>query len=658
MSRLKACLGPFWPFFCFILLNLALLSASRLGMALWQAERVTHAQGWWPVLLQGVRVDLSTLCWLFGVPAMLTVLLAGHGTLGRVWWWLIRLWLTAGSAFLLLMELSSPAFIDTYDLRPNRLFVEYLIYPREVFGMLLQGHLLALGMVGLLLPLAGWGLWRLSARVCRGISIPRWYWRPLLAVLILALGFAGARSSLGHRGLNPAMVAFSSDPLVNALVLNSSYSLGFAVKQLGKEENAAAFYGAMAEQEIIETLRLAQGRPVADYVSDELPTLTVNRASYRGRPKNLVIILEESLGAQFVGALGGKPLTPNLDRLAQEGWMFEQLYATGTRSVRGIEAVITGFTPTPARAVVKLDKSQTGFFTIARLLKNKGYRTGFIYGGESHFDNMASFFLGNGFEHIIDQDDYRDPAFTGSWGVSDEDLLSRAHQEFQRQHASGQPFFSLVFSSSNHDPFEFPDGRIELYDHPKNTRNNAAKYADYTLGKFFSQARAADYWQDTVFLVVADHDSRVYGAELVPVEHFRIPGVILGEGITAQRDTRLVSQIDLAPTLLSLIGIDSENPMLGRDLTQVGDDYQGRALMQYDKNFALLKGDQLVVLQPERPAQGFRYDVRSHGLTANEPTAAMVQETRGYALWGSLAYNRGLHRLREASESLALNNDE
>lgn len=113
------------------------------------------------------------------------------------------------------------------------------------------------------------------------------------------------------------------------------------------------------------TLRRASGRAESDFISDELPTLTVNKASYRGKPKNLVIILEESLGAQFVGTLGGKPLTPRLDELAQQGWLLEQLYATGTRSVRGIEAVVTGFTPTQSSAVVKLDKSQTGFFYIA-----------------------------------------------------------------------------------------------------------------------------------------------------------------------------------------------------------------------------------------------------------------------------------------------------
>ena len=647
MSRMKRAMGPAWPFVCFLLLNLLLLSLSRLGLAAWQAERVTDTGGWAHLLLQGLRIDVSTLSWLFGVPMVFTMLLADEHAPGRGWLLLMRVWLVAGSVLLLFMELASPAFIETYDLRPNRLFVEYLIYPKEVFGMLLQGHLPALLVMGLVLPLAAWGYWRFSVRVCRKLSYPRFYWRPVLAMLVLTIGLLGARSSLGHRGLNPALVAFSTDPLVNSLVLNSAYSVGFAVRQLGKEENAAALYGNMVDDELLATLREASGRPASDFISAILPTLTRNQASYRGKPKNLVIILEESLGARFVGSLGGKPLTPNLDRLAQQGWMFEQLYATGTRSVRGIEAVITGFTPTPARAVVKLDKSQTGFFTIAQLLRQHDYSTSFIYGGEGHFDNMASFFLGNGFEKIIDQRDYTQPEFVGSWGVSDEDLFNRAHQEFELLSQSEQPFFSLVFSSSNHDPFEFPDNRIELYEQPKQTRNNAAKYADYALGRFFDKAQQADYWQDTLFLVVADHDSRVYGPELVPVKNFRVPGLILGEGIAPQRDTRLVSQIDLAPTLLSLIGIDSDNPMLGRDLTRLPDDAPGRVMMQFDKNFALLDGEQMVVLQPEKDPLGFSYSFETQKLSPAALDPALLQTGKAYALWGSLAYNRGLYRLPE-----------
>src|SRR5690606_21594174 len=143
------------------------------------------------------------------------------------------------------------------------------------------------------------------------------------------------------------------------------------------------------------------------------------RAQPSWQPKSLVIILEESLGAQFIGHLGGLPLSPNLDRLSTDAWTFTRMYATGTRSVRGIEAVVAGFPPSPAQAVVKQPEAQQDFYTLAETLAARGYDTTFYYGGESHFDNMRGFFFGNGFGRVIDQNDYPAPGFTGSWGVSD-----------------------------------------------------------------------------------------------------------------------------------------------------------------------------------------------------------------------------------------------
>lgn len=148
--------------------------------------------------------------------------------------------------------------------------------------------------------------------------------------------------------------------------------------------------------------------------------------------------MEESLRATFVESLGGRPVTPEIEKLKEEAWWFENLYATGTRSVRGIEAVVTGFLPTPARSVVKLSLAQNNFFSIASLLADQGYFTEFIYGGESHFDNMRLFFTGNGFQSVIDQNDFDDPEFEGTWGVSDEDLFDRTDQRLQALHASGE----------------------------------------------------------------------------------------------------------------------------------------------------------------------------------------------------------------------------
>ena len=637
---MKSNRSPLFPIFIFVLINLLIFTLSRLGLSLWQADRVSAVNGWTELFLQGLRIDIVALCYLFGVPALFSVLF--HPS--RLWTKILRVWLTAGSVFILFMEIATPAFIETYDFRPNRLFIEYLIYPKEVFNMLMEGHFNAVLFSLLSTVIAALIYWKLSAWAVKNLRTMSWKVRPFIALLVIAVAFIGARSSFQHRGINPAMVAFSSDALVNSLVLNSGYSVLYAAQQFKDEEKSSEMYGKMDHDEMLRILKESRGRPQSDYISDKFPTLTKNHATYQGKPKNIVILLQESLGAQFIGTLGGKPLSPNIDKLAEEGWLFENLYATGTRSVRGIEAVTAGFTPTPARAVVKLNNAQRNFFTIAELLAKQGYDTSFIYGGEKHFDNMASFFYGNGFQTIIDQQDYQNPKFTATWGVSDEDLFDKANETFSKLHDEGKPFFSLVFSSSNHDPFEFPDGKIELYEQPKATRNNSAKYADYAVGHFFELAKKSNYWNDTIFLVIADHDSRVAGASLMPIKHFHIPALILGGGIEPRRDNRLVSQIDMPTTLLSLAGVSGNYPMMGFDLTQ--DVNPDRALMQFDQTQALMKGNYDVVIQTAGGgAKGYHYDKASENLTEKEVPVAMKKEALAYALLGSYLYKNRLYQM-------------
>lgn len=388
-----------FPIIIFVFINLIIFSLSRLGLSLWQMERVSVVNGWGELFLQGLRIDIVALCYLFGVPALFTVFF--HTS--DLWKKILRIWLTFSSVFIIFMEIATPAFIETYDYRPNRLFIEYLIYPKEVFSMLMEGHLSAVIFSLVFTALATLIYWKISGWAVKDLRLMSWKVRPIMALVVIAVSFIGARSSFQHRGINPAMVAFSSDALVNSLVLNSGYSVIYAAQQFKDEEKSSEIYGKMDTDEMLHMVKTARGRAVSDYISEKFPTLTKNIATYQGKPKNIVIILQESLGAQFIGTLGGKPLSPNIDRLAKEGWLFENIYATGTRSVRGIEAVTTGFTPTPARAVVKLNNAQSNFFTIADFLAKQGYETSFIYGGEKHFDNMASFFYGNGFKTIIDR---------------------------------------------------------------------------------------------------------------------------------------------------------------------------------------------------------------------------------------------------------------
>lgn len=644
MQYLKKKLGPIFPIVISSAVVLLIFTFSRLGLAFWQMPRVNDAAAWTTILSSGLRVDIASICYLFIVPACLACFISGDHLLGRVWHGLLRLWITIGLWFAVYMEAVTPSFIVEYDLRPNRLFIEYLIYPQEVLNMLWSGYKLELfcGItISIITLLYGW---KLSKFVTTNIHYPKWYWRPIIAIAVVALGVMGARSSLGHRPLNPAMVAFSSDPLINNLTLNSSYSVVFAAKQISSERSAYDFYPEMENETVISEIKASMNLDNEAYISADNPTLANHTASYHGQAKNIVILLLESHGARYVKSLGGSDLSPNLDKLYQEGWGFTRMYATGTRSVRGIEAITTGFSPTPARSVVKLGKSQTNFFTIAGLLKNNQYHTQFIYGGESHFDNMKSFFLGNGFVDIQDLPTFNAPSFVGSWGASDQDLYVKADQQFTALAAQNKPFFSLVFSSSNHTPFEYPDNTIALANEPKQTVENAVKYADYALGKFVEKAKKSSYWDNTIFVAIADHDARAVGSLPVPIGHFKIPAVIFGGGIAHRSDSRLLSQIDVAPTLLSLAGVNSKNPMIGHDLTQEVPLDKQRAIMQRDNNFAWMTEDnQVVILQPGKKRSTYTYSPQSDTLAETELKQSVIKRAHANAMWGSLAFKLGYY---------------
>ena len=623
---------------------LLVLWLSRLGLAAWLAPRITDADAWSHLLLQGLRFDGVWLGLVWALPAAITPWMALHSAAWRAWVHVQRWYGGAGVLGMVFLELSTPAFIAQYDSRPNYLFVEYLGHVNEVAGTLLKDQWPALLVAAVVLPAAAW-LYARYTRVAKTrvrLTLP---WALALSILLFTALALAARGTLGHRPANPALAAVTADHLVNELPLSSAYTLLYALHLARKNEDGGIAYGALPREQVIDMVRAETGLPPSAFTDSAVP-MRHHQASLHPavRPRNLVIVLEESLGAEFVGSLGGLPLTPNLDRLAQEGFWFENLYATGTRSVRGIEAVVAGFPPTSSVSTVKLAKSQRDFFTLASFLKQQGYRSTFFYGGESHFDNMRSFFMGNGFDQVLDQKDMPPDAFVGTWGASDGDVLNRAHRHFLAQ-PTDRPFFGFIFTSSNHVPFEFPEGGFELHEQPRNTVNNAVKYADHALGRFIEKAKASPYWVNTLFLVVADHNSRVYGQSLLPVERFHIPGLIVGGPIERpQRIATVASQIDLAPTLISLLGLSGEHPLIGRDLSDPAQQARpGRAILQFDKTQAYLEGDRLVLLQPDQPPRLMRYaqgELTDDG--GQDP--ALLQKAMAHALYAPLAYREGLHR--------------
>ncbi|MDH5424657.1 MAG: LTA synthase family protein [Gammaproteobacteria bacterium] len=632
------------PFVWFAVSIIVFLSLSRAGLVIWQGERVTATDNLFFIFAQGLRFDLVLIGMVLFIPLSLTPLILIFKQSLPVWRIVVTLYLALLFVAVVFVELSTPSFINQFDLRPNVLYVEYLKYPKEVISTLWEAYKLQLIFTIIFSALSfKWLYGRLKTAAIQ-VQAVRWWKAILLSPLLLLLAVMMARSTLGHRGVNPSTVAFSSDPMVNTLPLSSAYSVLYALREMMNESQSNVQYGKLPDDEVSRLVKQEMGIDEQYFTAGQQSTLHFHEATHkREKPLNLVIVLEESLGAEFVGSLGGLPLTPELDKLTKEGMWLNNLYATGTRSVRGIEAVVTGFTPTPLRSVVKLTKSQTNFFTIAQLLKEKGYDTSFIYGGEAHFDNMKRFFASNGFDKIIEEPDFKNPVFTGSWGASDEDLFSKAHESFS-SYEDGQPFFSLVFTSTNHSPFEFPDGRIELYDEEKQTVNNAVKYADYALGEFIRKAKKSKYWENTVFLIVADHNSRVYGAEIVPIERFHIPALILGADVKPQTYSRLASQIDLLPTLLSIMGVDATYPAIGRDLTR--STMPGRAIMQFDTTQAYMQEDgNVAIMQKHKEPVQYVYK-KPHLSKAEQQDPELMKKALAHSIWSLRSYLESSYRLK------------
>ncbi|RTZ44645.1 LTA synthase family protein [Candidimonas sp. SYP-B2681] len=615
----------------FVVSSLCLLMLSRCLLAAWQWKRVKQAGGMLPILKGGLRIDANQIAVIAGIPAVLAPWI-GHIPLAVAitGWWFLLTWM-----LLVLMEVSTPQFIHEYDTRPNRLYVEYLQHPQEVFGMLWKGYKAVIFGAVAMLGLFAWigYLLFIEARADAGMT---WWLRPLISVAAAIITFLAIRGTLGHRPINPSTVAYCGDSMLNTLPLNSLYNVIYAIYSMKNERSAEDVYGKITPAEMNAIVRQCA---TLEEGPAEIPTLHWQEpTSKRKRPLNVVMIVQESLGAQYVSNLGGANLTPCLDELAKTAWNFTRAYATGTRSVRGLEAVVAGFPPTVSDAALRLSGAQSHFFTMAQVLKQHGYRSSFVYGGESHFDNMKSFFLGNGFDDLYDAPTFKDPAFVGTWGASDEDMFNKVHALLSA--TAGQPTFTLAFSVSNHSPWEYPSGRIDPDGDPA-TVENTVRYADWAMGQFFDQAKQSDYWDNTLFLIVADHDSRVGGASLVPLRHFHIPALILGADVSARRDDRLISQIDLPTTLLSLMGLRCEHPMIGHDLTRNGG---GRAMMQYGENYGYLKGDELIVLEPHRDASQYRYQAPAN-YTPMPLNAELAREALAHAIWPSWVYQNQAYTL-------------
>jgi phosphoglycerol transferase MdoB-like AlkP superfamily enzyme len=542
-------------------------------------------------LLLGLPRDLLVALWALAPLSLYLALLPERLLRGR---WQRRLLLlgAAVAAFgVLFAAVAELFFFLELDSRFNFVAVDYLMYPTEVGTNIWESYPTAaiLGGIGLVtLGLVAW----LRRRLLAGGPGPAVALRGRLlwvaghgALLVLATLLA------------PALPAhLSGDRALDEIADNGWRT--FVAALAGSHASYAGLYPTAPLARDLARLRPLLVEPAlapASWVPGS--TLRHLRGEGPARRLNVVVVLEESLGAQLVGTLSpaAAGLTPELDRLAARGTLLTRAYSTGNRTIRAIEATTTSLPPLPGISVVRRPQSRH-LFTLPELLRERGYETMFVYGGRALFDGMGSFLSANGVSRVIEQGDYPASAFRTAWGVADEHVFDHALVEMDRLHEGGRPFYALLLTTTNHRPFQFPTDHVR-WDPRLHRRENAVRYADWALGRFLRQAEGHPFFRDTLFVVMGDHGARVYGAAEVPLASYHVPVVFYAPGMVAagRRLDTLASSLDVPPTVLGLLGLDYDSRFLGHDVFRVPGT-AGRALMTHNSDIALLRGSRLAVL--------------------------------------------------------------
>ena len=512
-------------------------------------------------------------------------------------WWLVQIFLLGTEYF----------FFDEFQSRFNTVAVDYILYPHEVFVNIWDSYPVVKVLVGCA-SLAG--VWWITARILfSGLwRSPTNRVRPFGAIIAVLILLVALTPTINFKGAN-----VGKDRTLNEIANNGS--IAFVCAAWTRNLDFAGNYKTLPVDEAYARARKILASPGSEFVkAGNSIHRRVSGDSTKPR-LNVVLFLEESLGSEFWGCLGRtNTLTPEMDHLAQgEGLLFANIYACGNRTVRGMEGVLASFPPLPGDSIVKRDKSDN-VETLARVLKRDGYETVFFYGGRGLFDGMRSFAVRNGYDRFVEQKDFPNAKFTTIWGVDDEEVFLRANEEFRQLASTGRPFFSTILSVSNHKPYTYPPGRIPE-DPEQHRRDNAVKYSDFALGEFFRAAKKEAYWTNTIFVVIADHGARVYGSQSIPIHSYEIPLVILGPAVvkTHTHVETLGNSLDVAPTILGLLGRPYETMFFGRDLL-AGSPADSRAALNHNRSVGLYRDGKLVVLGLKQGVEFYAGDPRHENI--------------------------------------------
>lgn len=626
---------PLLPVLVSVLL-LAIYTITRIALLLYTGTDSAPMSLWPGIFARGLWFDATVVTVLLAAVFLYEAVLPNSWRNSRIHLVLRLLWLWLSVALLLFGAVAEITFWMEFSTRFNFIALDYLIYTQEVIGNIRESYpvgliLTGIGALAALIVLLLFKRVRHADSKSLSWSQRAWFGVAAFVLPVLALSMASIEQMEGQGN------AFATELSGNGL-----FTISAAMRR--NELDYDKFYRTIPQETADAVLReMGVRRKLQSEAAsrdDEKAGATSGKSPFIKRPHNVILISVESLSSSFLGAYGApKGLTPNLDELALNGVKFEQLYATGTRTVRGLDALSLGTPPIPGQAIVRRLKNDH-LTTIGELLEHQGFTPYFFYGGYGYFDNMNAYFGANDYR-VLDRTDFPKETvmFENVWGVADEFLFDNVIRTFDNEQATDKPFFAHIMTTSNHRPYTYPDGRIDIPS--PGGRAGAVKYTDYAIGKFILDAKAKPWFKDTLFVIVADHCASVSGKAKLPVAGYRIPLILYAPTLLKPASyPQMVSQIDIAPTLIKILGKSGDEHFFGRDLFEK-EALPERAFISNYQALGYLKNGILTVLLPKQRVESYRVDMKSLETTPADIDPQALKEAIAYYQTASRAFKSG-----------------
>ena len=630
-------------------LTLAFLSLFRLveygalgGMVADQSASVL------PAFVRGVWFDNVIACYISVTPVAVTLLAAAFGCTARrirqatVWWYGVL-----GSVALMVSAANIPYFAYFFKNINSSIF-EWFGYAGTTAGMVTgeKSYFLYIALYFACAASYIYIMYRTRRRFDRLIASQEHTGtvRPSvgsadrnrrtlrcvarLTVMSLTTGLCvfGIRGRTGYNPIKISQAYYCGDAFLNQLGINPAFNLlTSALDDMRKENRELHLMPypqaiGMARQSLGITGRCDSAHVLRRFV-DNSQTATGSRTAAK---RNVVVILMESMSASFMQTFGNQQhLTPTLDSLYNHSMAFTHCYSAGIHTNHGMTAALYSFPALMFRNLMKgtVTPHRDGLPTV---LKHEGYRTMFFMTHEAQYDNMKAFFATNGYDDIYSQEDYPKEQVVNSFGVSDHYLFSYALNRINRQAKTGQPFFATLLTISNHPPYVIP---AWFKPKSKEKETQIVEYADHCIGDFLRQASRQEWYRNTIFVIMADHGKivgKVTGE--LPESYNHIPLMIFGPGIAEGRNNRLATQVDVMPTLMSLLGTSYTYDGFGIDQTRTE-----RPMVFYSAdNQIVARSRQLCLIYEPKTARTFCYRTAPDGTLRETRYSAEFAQLKNY----------------------------